>query len=86
MKRFIDLRGQHTGYRFAWWDTVRDCFDEYAGDQAWDTWDEFLDSVRADDLLRVEYVSDRLSPLVPAWAFEPDPDDDHEEDTGEHTR
>lgn len=77
MKRFIDLRGQHTGYRFAWWDTVRDCFDDNDGDWAWDTWQEFEESYCLDGgpVFREETLA-RYRSLTPAWAFEPDPDDD----------
>ena len=83
MKRFIDLRGQHTLHRFAWWDTVRDEFDKYYGDQAWCTWDEFVESVERDGTVHPHesMVLPRLKRLCPAWAFEPDPDDDHDEDT-----
>jgi hypothetical protein len=78
MKRFIDLRGQGTLHRFAWWCTVRDCFDEYASDEAWDTWDEFAQAVEDEHM---SHLLDRYRPLVPAWAFEPSPDDDYDEDT-----
>jgi hypothetical protein len=78
MKRFIDLRGQHTGYRFAWWDTVRDCFDNYDGDEAWDTWADFAESVTMEN---IGHTLDRYRRLTPAWAFEPDPDDDFEKDS-----
>lgn len=73
MKRFIDLRGQHTGHRFAWWCTVRDCFEPFGGDEAWDTWDEFAESV---SLSSVPVPLERYRGLCPAWAFEPDPDND----------
>lgn len=62
MKRFIDLRGQHTGYAFAWWDTVRDCFEAHGGDQAWNTFDEFADSYTGNDL-------ERYRGLCPEWAM-----------------
>lgn len=60
MKRFIDLRGQETGANFAWWDTVVDRFEEFSGEQAWDTWEEFAAAYTGNDLLRYER-------LVPRW-------------------
>jgi hypothetical protein len=73
MKRFIDLRGQDTGYRFAWWDTIVNEFESWATDRAWNTWADFAESaaiacggadrVDADDL-------DRYRRLCPAWVFE----------------
>lgn len=84
MKRFIDLRGQHTLHRFAWWDTVRDCFEMFDGDHAWCTWDEFVESMRAESRrysLNLESVISRYKRLCPAWTTEPDPDDDYETDT-----
>ncbi len=78
MKRFIDLRGQHTLHRFAWWCTIRDEFDSYAGDQAWCTWAEFAASLICDgDPLELQ----RYMRLAPAWVREPDPDDDYDADT-----
>ncbi len=85
MKRFIDLRGQHTLHRFAWWCTVRDEFDSYAGDQAWCTWDEFVESVKGEGPVGAMLVIPRYDRLCPAWAREPDPDDDHDEDTADPT-
>jgi hypothetical protein len=83
MKRFIDLRGQHTGYRFAWWDTVSDEFDEFCGNEAWDTWEEFSDDVSTEHM---DCLLERYKAITPAWAFEPDPDDDSEEDGAEERR
>ena len=77
MKRFIDLRGQHTGHRFAWWCTVHDGFDGYNGNEAWDTWEEFeadIDASAAGSLLS------RYTGLAPHWVHEPDPDDDYDQD------
>ena len=61
MKRFIDLRNQGTGYRFAFWDTVTDRFEQFGGEQAWDTFDEFADAHEGFDLERYER-------LCPDWA------------------
>lgn len=70
MKRFIDLRGQYTGYRFAWWDTVRDEFESFSGDQAWDTWGEFVEVCSPE-------AQERYKRLCPMWAFEPRIADDY---------
>jgi len=62
MKRFIDLRDQGTGYRFAWWDTVVDVFERHGvmQDMAWDTWQEFATDYIGDDFVRYER-------LMPEW-------------------
>ena len=41
MKRLIELDPQDTGCRFAWWDTVKDRFEEHSGMWGWSTWREF---------------------------------------------
>jgi hypothetical protein len=72
MIRFIDLRGQGTGYRFAYFDTRTDKFlvlgDEY--DSCWDEFHEveMLTGVPIDFLARLER-------LTPQWAKEPGEDD-----------
>ena len=63
MKRFVDLRGQETGYRFAFWDTVYDRFDTFEAVQAWDTFAEFEQDCTAD--------IERYRRLTPEWAFVP---------------
>jgi hypothetical protein len=62
MKRFIDLRGQGTGSRFAWYDTVTDSFEKHGTFQDWDTWDEFEEDYEGDEI-------DRYKGLTPEWAF-----------------
>jgi hypothetical protein len=59
---------------------VRDEFEEYGGDMAWDTLREFADSVELDGNYRVHEVMKRYEPLAPDWALF-DPDDDFDEDT-----
>jgi len=44
MIRFVDLRGQGTGYRFAFWDTTRDSFCTFAGEQAWEARKDFAEA------------------------------------------
>lgn len=61
MIRFIDLRGQDTGYRFAFWDTVKDQFMTVNNDQAWDH--------PYDVLTSDEGLMDRLDKLCPSWSY-----------------
>jgi hypothetical protein len=70
MIRFIDLRGQATGCRFAYWDTVRDCFLMADGVQAWDTFDDFA-AVATD-----AEIVERCRGLTPQWAKDPAPLDE----------
>ena len=65
MKKFIDLRGQGTGTGFAWWCTVRDVFECYNGNYAWDTWGEF----KEDYLAFHGRELSRYHSLCPSWAF-----------------
>jgi len=62
MKIFIDIRGQGTGYNFAWWDTVRDIFEKHSGEYSWGIWEEFERDYEGNDLTR--YKS-----LCPRWVF-----------------
>ena len=62
MKRFIDLREQGTGYRFAWFDTTTDTFETFDGEQVWDTWREFIEVCNKNKLMRYRN-------LVPGWVF-----------------
>jgi len=64
MIRFIDLRGQGTGSRFAFYDTVRDHFLELEGEQAWDVFLEFAEVCDNANLRQ------RCKRLCPPWAFE----------------
>ena len=67
MIRFIDLRGQDTGYRFGFYNTVTDRFVEACGEYVWDTWEEFQSLCFAhcseDEL-------ERYKKLCPKWVFE----------------
>lgn len=72
MIRFIDLRGQGTGYRFAFWDTVFDRFVRIAGDEAWDDAADFRDAF---DMMGQPYEDgvkssgvERFVALMPDWA------------------
>lgn len=80
MIRFVDLRGQGTENRFAFFDTVCDRFLDLAGEHAWQTWDE-CEQVLAGGGLNAPLCNPegvaRLRGLCPPWAFEPD-DGTHE--------
>jgi len=70
MIRFVDLRpADIAGYRFAFWDTVHDRFEEFNGDQAWGTLEEFHESCELGGV--IESHVKRLTGLVLAWACEP---------------
>lgn len=65
MIRLIDLRGQDTGYLFAFWDTVKDRFISVGNDQAWDSIQDFKEGAMIagiDDNLEL-----RMLGLCPAW-------------------
>ena len=63
MKRFIDLRGQGTGMRFAWWDTVKDEFECFNHNYAWSFWGAFAyDYDASSEILRYRES-------CPEWAF-----------------
>jgi len=74
MIRFIDIRNQGTGERFAFWNTVYDCFINYDGDFAWTNWAEFevsYETQKPDP----SYPLDRFKMLCPKWTFNNDEDD-----------
>jgi len=62
MKRFINLKGQHVGFKFAWWDTIRDEFECFKGWYAFNTWEEFKDVYNGDEI-------ERYKSLCPKWVF-----------------
>ena len=63
----LDLRGQDTGYRFAFWNTVTDRFVSVGQDQAWDD----MDDLKEGAMLAGTFIN-RLEGLCPAWASVPD--------------
>lgn len=69
MKRFIDLRGQHTGNRFAWWDTCVDRFESFKGEWAFTEWKDFVEVYEGDEI-------DRYRGLCPKWVFIPENEQD----------
>lgn len=55
MIRFVDLRGQNIGKRFAFWDDAQGAFiigEDGNGEEGWDTFEEFAASMDGDDLIR----------------------------------
>ena len=77
MKRFVDIRGQATAYRFAWFDTGCDHFEEFDGSQVWDTWDNFADDYAHTDRVMTSDL-ERYRVLCPAWVFSPPQEGDEE--------
>ena len=51
MIRFIDLGDQilEGQKEFAWFDTVTDTFEEFNGNQAWETWEDFAEDYLVDE-------------------------------------
>ncbi len=70
MMRFIDLRGQDVGARFAFFDTVADSFVGAKGYQTWSTEDELRLDIADDQLF------DRLAALLPDWVAVPPTEED----------
>lgn len=69
MIRFVDIRGQGTGNRFAFWCTVMDKFIEIDGEHAWNNWNDFMEVAEGD--LRVE----SFKGLAKEWVFDNGEDD-----------
>lgn len=70
MIRFVDLRpAEIAGCRFAFWNTVNDSWEEFNGDGAWGTVEEFKESAEIEGV-DWEHVERRLH-LIPAEFLEP---------------
>jgi len=65
--RFIDLRYQGTGSRFAFRSTVTDNLIEYNACSAWETWADLRGDI---EVHGIDVELDRLRGLCPAWVFE----------------
>ncbi len=65
MKRFIDLRGQDTGYSFAWYDTVINVFEKFNDNQVWDNWNDFAYDYNMNNPAGHELS--RYRSLIPIW-------------------
>jgi len=62
--RFIDIRGQDTNYRFAFFDTITDRFLTLGNDQVWDSKADLLEGTVPNDPLVARCVG-----LMPDWAL-----------------
>ena len=71
MIRFIDIRNQGTGERFAFWSTITDTFHDFEQNYAWSNWEEFL--ADAAPVCSKEKIN-RFKRLCPEWAFNKDED------------
>ena len=79
MIRFIDIRGQGTGYRFAFWDTIRNRFCEFNGEQAWESLEDFTESFNWSggkffDVVCASGIK-RFINLMPDWTTKIDDED-----------
>lgn len=77
MIRFIDLRGQGTGHRFAFWNTTSDKFLSFCGEEAWNGWEELVETVEAEDRSPPDRTATlaRLRNLCPDWVHDGNRDD-----------
>ena len=73
MIRFIDIRNQGTGYRFAFWDTVTNSFLMFDGDQGFENRDDFEDAWLNSNKKALNL--NRLKSLCPKWAHDNESDD-----------
>ena len=69
MIRFVDIRNQGVGSRFAFWNTVTDRFVEIEGEQAWNNWDDFLEVAEGYPIV------ERFKGLCRDWVFDDGEDD-----------
>jgi hypothetical protein len=77
MIRFVDIRGQGTSNRFAFWDTCVDRFINLDGDQAWNTWEQFEDSFNCHYAGEAAESNqkDRYKSICHGWVFDGGEDD-----------
>lgn len=71
MIRFVDIRGNGTGHRFAFWNTVSNKFCEFFSEQAWDDIDDFTEAFNLaggefSDGVRKSGI-ERFTELCPDW-------------------
>lgn len=71
MLRFIDLRYQGTGDRFAFYCTSSDTFEDLDGMQSWSTWEEFETDYESIDPSKRPSLPPltRYKRLCPRWVF-----------------
>lgn len=74
MIRFVDIRGQGTGYRFSYFNTQTNIYISFAGNVVFDTFAEVEECYRPCFDFQ-ESVLARLHSLTPEWAFIKDAND-----------
>ena len=67
MIRFIDLGEQilEDYPMFAWFDTITDTFIEFAGDQRWETWEDFEEAYNCEEDMPESWPIERFGGLFP---------------------
>lgn len=75
MIRFVDIRNQGIGCRFSFWNTSTNRYLSFAGEQAWDDFEDFTVDVKESDALGKSYVLRRCRSLCPDWVFDGKEDD-----------
>ena len=71
MIRFVDIRNQGTGWRFAFWDTISDSFRQFNDTFAWNNWTEFQEDYKDDGGHELQ----RYKNKCPDWVFDGGEDD-----------
>ena len=72
MIKFVDIRSADIpGYRFSFWDTVKDEYVVVGGDEAWEDWAEFDEGYwhSRGDTGGVSMILERYRDLCPEWVF-----------------
>lgn len=75
MKRFIDLRGQDLGYRFAFFCEGSHCFERFDGSAAWDSFEDF-EFDYTDSKYSTAAGLQQYRDITPAWAMTPSKKED----------
>lgn len=80
---FVDLRFSGlSGYRFSYWDKIRDKFIEISGECAWDSFEDFeydlIRHNRQSDRGNTIWVVDRFRTVTPEWAMHPELESAHD--------
>jgi hypothetical protein len=74
--RFVDLRHQGTGNRFAFFDTGADVFFELDGNHAFQDWEGFLRRYHAAPFGNDKKLLGRLEGLCPEWVYQKPTEDE----------
>lgn len=72
MIKFIDLRDQDIGVRFAFWDSDKNKFVGSTVHNAWNDWDDFKETYGWSEL----YL-DAFLLICPKWVFDKEIEDDN---------